>query len=413
MHLLIKIIGNIGDVRLLRQMKSGFNRNMVLKLLMTGIILLIIFSVAIFYAERNHVRYHIVNGHEVVDAKHSSNINSMADSFWWTFVTSTTVGYGDYYPVSFTGRFIGVLLMFLGISLVGIITGKIASVLVERQLKEDRGLKNLKLKNHFIICGWKRDMGGVIHDIMLKNSQFLPSEIVLINTADPENVDSLRAHREFAQINYINGDYIDENVLNRANLKHAKRVLILADRTHDASVQEIDSRTVMAVITIKTISKTVYTCAELIDAKFEHYLTASNCDETVLSSDYNKMLIANAAAGNGISHVIGELLNVNADVSINTVEIPQKFIGLKYGELFSFFFSRDHSLLIGVLENSGNFYKRKTEAIREAQKTSDISMLVDNLKEVKTLEANQPVINPSHDYQLKKHSRAIIIEGRS
>ena len=58
-------------------------------------------------------------------------------------------------------------------------------------------------------------------------------------------------------------------MLQRANIKYAKRVLVLVDNFVQGSIQEIDSRTVMAVITIKSISKSVYVCAELLDEKFE------------------------------------------------------------------------------------------------------------------------------------------------
>jgi len=412
MKYLKKIIKIIFKNRFNRELSVKLKSSTLVKLLLIGISLLIIFSFAIYYVETNYVAYKIENGQTVVDPDSGSNIKTLQDSFWWTFVTSTTVGYGDYYPVSFFGRIVGVLLMFLGISLVGVITGNIASLLVEKQLREGRGLNDIKFKNHFIICGWKRDMGEVLHDVMEKNKKFLPSEIVLINTADPEEIENLKTAKEFENINFISGDYIDERVLARANLKYAAKVLVLADRLVQGSVQEIDSRTVMAIITIKSISKSVYTCAELLDSKFERYLTFSNCDEIVLSADYNRALIANASAGSGISHVISELLNVEADVSIDTLDIPDKFIGMTYDDLFSYYIGRDRSVLIGLLENTGNFFNRKTEAIKEAQKTPDISKLVDNLKEVKTLTANLPVINPYPDYVVKKYSKAILIEGR-
>lgn len=412
----MKIFQNIfseKNKKTLIQILKKIYRSMALKITSVGFIILLTFSLTVYFVEKSYIHYTIENGVKVEDTGNSSNIRTLKDSVWWAFVTSTTVGYGDYYPKSTFGRIAGIMLMFFGISLVGVITGNIASFLVEKQLKEGRGLKELNLKKHFIICGWKREMAEVLSGIMEKNKSYLASEFVLINTADPQEIENLRSDPKFTDINYINGDYIDERVLKRANLKYATRVLVLADILVKGSVQEVDSRTVMAIITIKSISKTVYTAAELLDPKFERYLRFSNCDEIILSSEYNRSLIANASAGSGISHIISELLNVHAGVSINTLEIPRNYIGKSFKELFKYYMSKDRSILIGILENTGNFYQRKKEAIQEAQKTPDISTLVDNLKEVKNLMANLPVINPKGSYIVKDYCRAIIIEGRS
>jgi len=57
----------------------------------------------------------------------SSNIGSAGDALWWAMVTITTVGYGDYYPVTPEGRVIGVFLLFAGIALFSVLTGFIAN----------------------------------------------------------------------------------------------------------------------------------------------------------------------------------------------------------------------------------------------------------------------------------------------
>ena len=56
-----------------------------------------------------------------------SNIKSLGDAIWWTISTVTTVGYGDKYPTTGAGRLLAVIVMFTGISLIGVITASIAS----------------------------------------------------------------------------------------------------------------------------------------------------------------------------------------------------------------------------------------------------------------------------------------------
>lgn len=52
---------------------------------------------------------------------------TFGDSLWWTFVTATTVGYGDMTPETILGRIIAVILMIVGIGFVGMLTGTIAT----------------------------------------------------------------------------------------------------------------------------------------------------------------------------------------------------------------------------------------------------------------------------------------------
>jgi voltage-gated potassium channel len=56
-----------------------------------------------------------------------SNIKSPEDAVWWAMTTITTVGYGDRYPVTTEGRFIGILLMVVGVGLFGTLAGFVAS----------------------------------------------------------------------------------------------------------------------------------------------------------------------------------------------------------------------------------------------------------------------------------------------
>ena len=71
----------------------------------------------------------------VYEAEHSApgaTITNYGDALWWAFVTITTIGYGDYYPITFEGRAIAVLLMLSGLALVSVITVSFASWFLDR-----------------------------------------------------------------------------------------------------------------------------------------------------------------------------------------------------------------------------------------------------------------------------------------
>jgi voltage-gated potassium channel len=56
-----------------------------------------------------------------------ANINTPLDAIWWVFVTIATVGYGDKFPVTSSGRIIGTLVIIIGVVLFSVLTGFIAS----------------------------------------------------------------------------------------------------------------------------------------------------------------------------------------------------------------------------------------------------------------------------------------------
>lgn len=63
----------------------------------------------------------------------NSNIKTAGDAIWWSYVTITTVGYGDKYPVKPEGRIIAAMLMTVGVGLFGTFTAYISSWFVKAE----------------------------------------------------------------------------------------------------------------------------------------------------------------------------------------------------------------------------------------------------------------------------------------
>ncbi len=56
-----------------------------------------------------------------------SGFETLGDALWWSMVSFTTVGYGDFFPVTSAGRVAGGLMMFMGLLALGTVSGVLAS----------------------------------------------------------------------------------------------------------------------------------------------------------------------------------------------------------------------------------------------------------------------------------------------
>ncbi|WP_294431382.1 NAD-binding protein [uncultured Treponema sp.] len=337
-------------------------------------------------------------------------MNNYGDSVW-NFLIAFVAGYYDICVVTPIGRLCSFIILLSGILLFSTLTGKIASIFMEMQMKKNKGLKRMKnLKGHFLLCGYREGFERILDTVLRSNPDITPDMIVLINDTASENIEQIRNQARFKDLQYVSGDFSEAETLNRALIKDAERVLIISDRSKNFSRMEMDSRTVLAVLTMKNLNPKLYIAAELYDSKFQSHLEMAHCDEIILTSEYEHSLLATASSGMGYSNVIRELIGEDADSGILIEDIPSSYIGRTYAELRSFFATG--SVLIGLLQNTGNFYMRRQDALREAQKNPDVKKIVGNLKKIKTLKSNDPLLVPADDFVIQPHTKAIFVKGK-
>lgn len=98
-------------------------------------------------------------GHE------GSNIETAEDAIWWALVTISTVGYGDYYPITTAGRVISAVVIFTGVSIFAGISSLVASTLLTPKAEEaEKQQKANQLQ-------YRKDVKGQLGELQQEVSQ--------------------------------------------------------------------------------------------------------------------------------------------------------------------------------------------------------------------------------------------------
>jgi voltage-gated potassium channel len=69
-----------------------------------------------------------------VEKGHNDKIQTYLDALWWSFSTTTTVGYGDITPITIIGRLLGIGLMLVGVAIFGVYTALFARAILDDEI---------------------------------------------------------------------------------------------------------------------------------------------------------------------------------------------------------------------------------------------------------------------------------------
>lgn len=262
---------------------------------------------------------------------------SWPNAIWWSMVTLTTVGYGDIAPASFGGRVVGAITMVFGIGVLGMFTATIASVFVERKLKENRGMTAYDFEGHLLLCEWNYRSRDVLAQLRT-DPRMAESPIVLIADLEEKPVDD-------ENLFFIQGDVTEEN-LRRANLEKAKTAVVMGDDSLDANAR--DAQVVLAALAIESINPNVYTITELVNERNVRHCKRAHVDEVIVSSEFNSRLIARAAVDHGLSVVLTELLSTSVGNDIVKVPVPDDLADRPFLEVFREMKQRRDSIVLAL-----------------------------------------------------------------
>ena len=284
-------------------------------------------------------------GFSLLEPQGGSWLVRFGTGVWWSIVTLTTVGYGDVVPQSFGGRLVGVGLMLGGVLSLSLLTATVASVFVERKFRRERGLEAIKTTNHILILGWHYD-GEVLLEQLLKRLP-APLPVVLVNRVPPEQLEGLKEKFPTFEVHYLWGDASREEILLKANVRTALKAVILADRQEGETAAQVDQRTLLTALTLKSMNGKIRVLAELLRPENRPHLERAGVDEVLIRGQYDSSLLAGALTSPGLFHIFTTLLTGEGQ-NLWPVAVPPRFHGRTLGELAAYLKEKHQALPVAV-----------------------------------------------------------------
>ena len=271
-----------------------------------------------------------------------------ADAFWWSLVTMTTVGYGDYFPETQLGRYlVGVPTMILGISVLGYLLSSVAAYLLESKSKELKGMKQIKLEDHILIVHFS-DTNRVLQlaGELQADSSTQNKPIVLIDS----ELDELPAELDEIGIKFVRGNPARESTLLRANYTRATHAVVLSKNPTDVRSDDLN---LAVALTIEGLGSDIRTVVECVDPDSIETLRRTGCDSIVCVGKLSSSLLVQELVDPGVQAVFDELSRIQVGQQIFVVDIAsmEKW---SYAELGSW--GHDQRMLMLGVKRGGRIH---------------------------------------------------------
>ncbi len=331
------------------------------------------------------------------------------DAFWWALVTFTTVGFGDLYPITFWGRFIAMIVILLSLVILAIFTAFIASSFIDIKLKERRGLSDIKEKKHILICGWNNSSKRILEFLNKMDPKNIPS-VVLVNELSESELSAIQNNYSILNLKFIRGDFTNRNILNKANIKEAKHIILLYDESKPNSVPS-DERTIIAAHNIAYLKIKGKISVQLKEEKYSSTLQRDKIRNVVIYDDVGGDILANSTLNPAVPDFIQETLKYADGKGFQEINIPIEFINKTYDELFNFLKEKKDLILLGITSVQPEF---SIDSVLSDDFSSIDTFIKKQFelsnKKIKTEERkNRIQVKPDGSYIIQDTDRAIVL----
>lgn len=269
-----------------------------------------------------------------------ANIHTISDAYWYSIVTLTTVGYGDFYPVTFWGRTIGFAFVLGSLGILSILLTNISLRVTNYLEKRKHGYFGSNMENHCVIIGWNTFSKGIAEQIINANVKIA---VVTDNEADVKSIRELFPKEVcfvlFTELdNYVN--------LEKANISKSKRVYIGFEN---------DTNILVYTIGLKKIYENVECIVALENIELKPSFNYLGVRYVISKVDIASKFVASYIFEPYVAELTDNLLSTSIeanDMDIQQADVKSEFYGKSYLECFHKFKTEFNIALLGMARGS-------------------------------------------------------------
>lgn len=243
--------------------------------------------------------------------ENNKQFSSIWTAIYWGIITSFTVGYGDIVPLSEVGRISASMMIILNVIFVSILTAGFSVSFINKLLELKEGeIKMKDLKDHIVICGYNETSEEILKKIM-ENDIDKEKPVVLITNVDKKDIGI-----ELSKyIIYKKGDFIIENILLDIAIEKASDVIIVGEKLANLNERDIDARTALAGMLIKTLNPDCKLYVEvLLDEDAEIFKKRIKAREVLIHGQILGKILFSSILNPGTTNLIETLINIETGI---------------------------------------------------------------------------------------------------
>ena len=244
----------------------------------------------------------------ITEESSNENINNLFDAIYWSFITITTVGYGDISPVTEIGRVISFVIVILGITMISFATSVIVSAFSEKlsELKEERVAEYISSSDEFlIICGY-----GQISKVFLKLLKEDKRKYIILDKNRDKVEEAINDGHDA-----ICEDASRYEVLNRLYNENAKITLL--------ALTGSDIENIYISLTAKSVSKDILVIARSSSASLHKKYIRAGADRVVLPTEIASSMMVASILHPTMYKAINAILNSKDVAKVDEIHISK------------------------------------------------------------------------------------------